>query len=92
MMRSSIYNVLDKLNELEKQADRLNEKCDDAYQEGKTKKAEYYRHEATDVAKEITGMVHCLKMLGLGAWRQCDRDTNYLNVWHIPLDDIERVC
>ena len=92
MMRSSIYNVLDKLNELEKKADHLNDKAYDKYQEGKIKSSDYYTKEAEEIEKEIRGMVSCLKMLGLNAWRECGYDTKYVGRWHIPLDDIERVC
>lgn len=92
MLKSSIYNALDKLNELEKKVDRLNDKADDKEQEGKTKLADYYSKEADEIEIEIKGMVSCLKILGLNAWRQCDRDTHYYGVWHIPMDDIERVC
>ena len=92
MMKSSVYKVLDKLNELEKQADRLDDKAYDAEQEGKTKKAEYYEKKADDISKEIEGMVSCLKILGFNPWVQYGWETNHLRVWHIPLDDIERVC
>lgn len=92
MMKSSIYRALDKMNELEKKMDRLNDKASDKYDEGKIKLSDYYSKEADDIEKEINGMASCLKILGLGAWRECNRDTNYYGVWHIPLDDIERVC
>lgn len=92
MMKSSVYKALDKLNELEKKADHLNDKAWDKEQEGKTKLSDYYSKQADDISKEINGMVSCLKILGFGAWRECNRDTNYYGRWHIPLDDIERVC
>lgn len=91
-MRSSIYNALDKLNALEKEVDRLNDKAADKYQEGKIKASDRYTRDAEDIEKEIKGMVSCLKILGLGAWCECGRDTEYVKRWHIPLDDIERVC
>ena len=92
MMRSSVYHVLDKLNELEKQMDNLYDKADSKYDAGKTKLGDYYTREAEDVQNEIDGMVSCLKILGLNAWRECGLDSKYFGVWHIPLDDIERVC
>ena len=92
MMRSSIYRALDKMNELEKKADRLNDKAYDKEQEGKTKQSDHYTRDAEDIQKEIEGMKSCLKILGFNPWVQCDFDTNYVRVWHIPLDDIERVC
>ena len=92
MMRTSIYKALDKLNELEKKMDRLNDKAADKYQEGKIKQSDHYTRDAEDIEKEISGMVSCLKILGLNVWRECGYDTHYVGRWHIPLDDIERVC
>ena len=92
MMRSSIYHALEKLNELEQKADRLNDKAYDKEQEGKTKQSDRYTKDAEDIQKEIAGMVSCLKILGLRPWVQCNWETDYRRVWHIPLDDIERVC
>ena len=92
MMKSSIYNVLDKMNELEKEMDRLSDKADDKYDAGKTKLGDYYTRQSEDIQKEIDGMVFCLKILGLNAWRECGLDSQYFGCWHIPLDDIERVC
>ena len=92
MMKASVYRALDRLNELEKKMDRLNDKAYDKYQEGKIKASEHYERDADDIQKEINGMVSCLKILGLNAWRECGYDTNYEGRWHIPLDDIETVC
>lgn len=92
MMQSSIYRALDKLNELEMKADRLNDKAYDKEQEGKTKQSERYTRDAEDIEKEIEGMVSCLRILGLNAWVECNYDTKYVRRWHIPLDDIEKVC
>lgn len=92
MMKSSIYKALEKMNELEKEQDRLEEKADEKEERGKVKSAEYCRKQAREIRAEIEGMECCLLILGLGAWRQCDRDTNYIGIWHIPLDDIEKVC
>lgn len=89
MMKIRVYKALERLNELEKNADRLNDKADDKRQEGKVKSADRYEKDAEDITKEISGMVSCLKILGFNAWRECNRDTNYCGVWHIPLDEID---
>lgn len=92
MMKSSVYNALDKMNELEKRMDRYSDKAYDLYQEGKEKKSDWYERQADDLKKEIDGMVCCLKILGFNPWVECSYDTGHLRKWHIPLDDIERVC
>ena len=92
MMRSSVYKVLDTMDELEKTMDRMNDKASEKLDKGNAKAADYYTRKADDIEKQIEGMASCLRILGLGAWRECNQDTKYYGRWHIPLDDIERVC
>lgn len=86
MMRSSVYHVLDKLNELELKKDKMSDKSYDLYTAGNVKKSELYDRKVEALEIEVKGFTECLKMLGLGAWR------DNTGRWHIPLDDIERVC
>ena len=92
MMKSNIEKVLARMNELELKMDEMNHMGDRAEDEGKTKAANYNYEKANAIENQIKGMASCLKMLGLGAWRECGCDTGYTGVWHIPLDDIETVC
>ena len=92
MMKSNIDKVLAKMNELEIEMDETNAMANKAENEGKTKAAHYNYEKADAIKNQIQGMASCLKMLGLGAWRECSFDTGYTGVWHIPLDDIETVC
>lgn len=92
MMKSNIEKVLSRMNELEIEMDEIYTLANKAEDEGKTKAARYNYDKAYAIENEIKGMASCLKMLGLGAWRECGYDTGYTGVWHIPLDDIETVC
>ena len=91
MMKRSINRALDRMNELEKEEERMHDKAYDADMKD-SKMAGYYYRKADDIACEINGMAACLRILGLGVWRECGRDTDHVGVWHIPLDDIEKVC
>ena len=86
MMRPSIYKVIDEMNALEIKMDKLSDKAYDLYQAGKTTASDNYDRKADFVQHEIEGFRKCLKTLGLDAWRE------NTGKWHIPLDDIERVC
>lgn len=86
MMRSSIYHAVEQMNSLEKQADRYDDKAWDKQQAGNEKSANYYERKAEDIRFQIKGYKDCLKTLGLDAWIDNHGE------WHIPLDDIERVC
>lgn len=86
MMKSSIYHAIDRMNELEQNADRYHDKSSDAYDAGNVKKSEWYDRKAEAIQKQIEGFKMCLGILGLNAWK--DKDLH----WHIPLDDIETIC
>lgn len=86
MMRSSVYNVLDQMNKLEEKAYRYSDKAYEKCQEGNIKSSDYYDRKSDDILKEIKGFESCLKMLGFNAWKD---NTGH---WHIPLDDIVKVC
>lgn len=92
MMHSAIYNVIEKMNELEKKADHYYDIADHKADAGNTTGSEQFIRKAEDIGKEIAGMESCLKILGLNAWRECGPLTNYIGKWHVPNDDIERVC
>lgn len=91
MFRESFKKVEEEMNKLERQADKYSDKAYDYAQQGKDKKSDYYDKQAEEIELKISGFADCLKMLGLGVWKECNRDTDYNIVWHIPDDDIERV-
>ena len=86
MMRSSVYKALDKINELEKMADKYYDKSWEKYEQGNEKSSDHYEQKGDMTVAAIRGMADTLRILGLGAWRDSE------GKWHIPLDDIEKVC
>lgn len=86
MMRSSVYHVLEEMDKLEKEADRYSDKAWEKAQNGNMKAADHYDQKSDLALAKIQGIKSALKILGFGVWKD---NTGH---WHIPLDDIERVC
>ena len=86
MMKSSVYKALDKINELEKLANKYYDKAWEKYEQGNEKSSDHYEQKGDRTVAVITGMTDTLRILGLGVWRSPEGE------WSIPMDDIERVC
>ena len=86
MMKSSIYKALERMNELQKHAEKMRDKAWDKYQEGNIQASDRYDQKADTTIAVITGMKETFTILGLSVWQ--DKDGS----WNIPLDDIEKVC
>lgn len=86
MEKSLINRALEKMNALQKEYVKLDDKSWDAYQDGNEKRGKRFDRMADDVLLQIKGFESCLKSLGLGVWVTKEGE------WVIPLDDIERVC
>ena len=86
MMKSSINNLLNEMNMLQKKANRFGDKSYEKYQSGNEQASNYYDQKQDLILAEIKGIEKAFKTLGLNVWK------DELDTWSIPLDDIERVC
>ena len=85
-MRSSVYKALDRLNAMVVEMDRMSDKAWEKSQKGNESSAEYYANKSDSIAERITGFEMCLKILGFDVW------ADNIGKYHIPLDNIERIC
>lgn len=86
MEKSLINRALEKMNALQNEWTKLDDKAWDAYQNGNEKRGDRLCKQSDDIALQIKGFESCLKSLGFGVWITKEGE------WVIPLDDIERVC
>ena len=86
MDKRCIDRALEKMNALQKEWTRLDDKSWDAYQNGNEKRGDRFSKQCDDIELQIKGFESCLKSLGLGVWITKEGE------WVIPLDDIERAC
>ena len=86
MEKSLVNRALEKMNALQKEWTKTDDKAWDAYQEGNERRGKHLERNADDILLQIKGFESCLKSLGFGVWITKEGE------WVIPLDDIERVC
>ena len=86
MDKRCITRALEKMNAIQKEWTRLDDKAWDAYQAGNERRGKCLERKADDILLQIKGFETCLKSLGFGVWITKEGE------WTIPLDDIERVC